>query len=364
MFCILPIQNKVVLASNSSIKLQGNMKYIYEELKSQDYNCKVVLLLHNTKNTFNGKLLYLYQMIKGVYHLATSKCFIVDDYYYPIYIITPKEETTIIQVWHACGAFKKFGYSVLDKSFGATESFAKNVKIHSNYDYVLVSTKNVSKIYAEAFNMDIKKIISIGIPRTDIFFNETKKEHITKYLYDKYPILKKKKIILYAPTFRGDSKFLADNKELLDFVSMYKELKDEYVMILKLHPFVQKNDILDDNLKDFIIDLSDYDDINELMLISDVLISDYSSVIFEYALLEKPMYFYAPDLVEYIKERDFYFNYEDFVPGKIIKSTNDLINSIQDEEYDLKVVKDFKDYFFDYKDEKSSQRFIEILLKS
>ncbi|MFZ7133045.1 MAG: CDP-glycerol glycerophosphotransferase family protein [Eubacteriales bacterium] len=362
LFHKFPVKNKIVFASNNAAVLQGNMKYIYDEWSASGGNNKVKLLLYESRNTTIGKMKHLIHMIKSVYHLSTSKYFIVDDYYYPIYVIKPKKQVCIIQVWHACGAFKKFGYSLMDKSYGATKEFVQKVKIHSNYNYALVSSENVADIYSNAFHMDKKRIISIGIPRTDIFFNKDKIEGIQKNLYEKYPQLKGSKVILFAPTFRGDSKFRASSDYLPDFYKLFAALKSEYKIIIKLHPFVSKEFAVVPEMQDFIIDLSSYEDINELMFISELLITDYSSVIFEYALLEKPMIFYAPDLNTYLHERDFYYDYEEFVPGPITKDTQGLIKIIKNGSYDLRRITLFKNEFFDYQDGKSSQRFVKMLL--
>lgn len=362
-FCgLLPVTDKVVFASNSADKLEGNMKYIYDELKRVNYSGKIVTLLYKSENDFRGKIRYMFQMMVAAAYLATSKYFIVDDYYYPIYVIKPQKGTTIIQVWHACGAFKKFGYSVLDKSFGASKAFAEKVNIHSNYTYALVSSSFIKDKYAEAFHMAEEKIISIGIPRTDLFFNVEAITKVTDQIYQNYPALKNKKVILYAPTFRGNSKFEAKNDGLPDFEEMTKALGQEYVIILKLHPFMSGKYSLSEKVKESIIDLSNYEDINELMLISDLLITDYSSVVFEFSLLERPMIFFAPDVEEYANERDFYYEYKSFVPGKIVDNTQELIEVILAGDYDMDQIKRFKARFFDFEDGQSSKRFVEKLI--
>nr|WP_225877754.1 CDP-glycerol glycerophosphotransferase family protein [Alkalibacter mobilis] len=360
---MLPVRNKITLANLSTGKLDGNLKYIYEELLRQDTGHEVKLFLHKSQDDFNGKIVYLMRMIQAAYHIATSSFFIVDDYLYPLYVVKPKDETTVVQVWHACGAFKKFGYSVVDKSFGVGKSFLEKVKIHSNYDCVLVSSKEVAKHYADGFHMDINKIISIGIPRTDIFFDEEKKEQIIKKLRNKYDIFGDKKLLLYASTFRGNSRFDAKGGCNLDMEDLKKQLGDDHVLILKLHPFVSQGFQMDDKYSDFAIDLSKDEDINELMILSDILITDYSSVVFEFALMEKPMVFYAYDLESYMDERDFYYNYEDFIPGPIARDQDELAKIIKNDVWDMDKIRQFKDKFFDYKDSGSTKRFIDKIIK-
>ena len=129
-----------------------------------------------------------------------------------------------------------------------------------------------------------------------------------------------------------------------------------------MHPFVKTR--IDDSKYDNLIDLSDYDNINDILLISEMLITDYSSVVFEYSLLERPILFYSPDRDLYKEERDFYYDYESFVPGPIITNTEELIKGINNESFDRDRVIAFKKKFFDYLDGKSSKRFVDkIILK-
>ena len=177
-----------------------------------------------------------------------------------------------------------------------------------------------------------------GYPRTDIFFNDKYKDNTKKEFYKKYPKLKNKKIILFAPTYRGNSLPTATyDFDKLDLDKIYKELKKEYVFIFKWHPAIYNNlkngTIKDYDLskyKDFFYDLSEYRDINDLLLVCDTLITDYSSVIFDYVLLKKPVIYFTYDLNKYEEERGLYFPFKDYIYGNIAKTTNELIKSIKE----------------------------------
>ncbi|QSX09298.1 CDP-glycerol glycerophosphotransferase family protein [Alkalibacter rhizosphaerae] len=358
-----PMKDKIVLANFSTGRLEGNLRSIYEELVDRGERRRVVLLLHRSQGNFNGKIIYLFKMIQAAWQIATSRIVVVDDYFYPLYVVTPRPETFVLQVWHACGAFKKFGYSVLDKGFGASKDFVKTVKIHSNYDMVLVSSMEVARHYADAFQTDMGKMTSLGIPRTDVFFDAAQKSDIEKRLRDKYPQIKGRKIALYAPTFRGESRFDAKSGFQLDLEAMKKALSKEWVLVVKLHPFALKDFPEGWEGDDFVVNLSETEDINELMILSDRLITDYSSVVFEYALLERPMVFFAYDLEGYIKERDFYYPYETFVPGPIVSHTEGVIQCLQDPKPDIHRVKAFKEKFFDRGDGQATKRVVDLLLE-
>jgi len=359
---IMPIKKRIVFATYRTLKLEDNFKYIYDEVKKEnlDYECK--LLFKKVGPGLMGKVKYLFHMMRAAYYMATSEFFLIDDYYFPVYTVKLRKGTEIVQVWHACGAFKKFGYSTLDKNYGANNDYIKYIPIHTNYSHVLVSSKEVAKYYAEAFNMSEENIEPIGIPRTDLFFDKEKQAKSKEKLYNRYPKLKNKNLVLYAPTFRGTSQSNAKLDIDFDLEEVLNNLPKSTILGLKMHPFVKTR--IDDSKYDNLIDLSDYDNINDILLIADMLITDYSSVVFEYSLLEKPIIFYSPDRDLYKEERDFYYEYESFVPGPILSNTKELIKEINNKDFDKDKIIEFKEKFFDYLDGNSSKRFIEkIILK-
>lgn len=359
---IIPVKKRVVFATYRTTKLSDNFKFIYKEMKSQDLDFEYKFLLKKMESGVVGKVKYLLHLVKATYYLATSSFFIIDDFYFPVYVVKLRKGTEVIQVWHACGAFKKFGYSILDKEYGADNNYVKHVPIHKNYSHVLVSSEEVSKYYAEAFNMSEENIRPIGIPRIDLFFNESLKQEAISRVYKAYPNLEGKKLILYAPTFRGANQADMHMDIPFDLDEVLRSLDKQTILGLKMHPFVRN--LPDLTGYDNVIDMSTYPEINDILLVSDLLITDYSSIVFEYSLLERPMIFYAHDRDTYIKERDFYYEYESLVPGPIVDNTNDLIKTLEMHNFDQEKVKEFKQKFFDYTDGKATQRFVnQIILK-
>lgn len=357
---VMPVKKRVVFATHRTTEICDNFKFIYEEMKSQELDYEYKFLLKRMQKGTKNRILYLLHLLKATHYLATSSRFIVDDFYFPVYVINPRKGTKIIQVWHACGAFKKFGYSILDKEYGADNAYVKLIPIHKNYSCVLVSAPEVKKYYAEAFNMGEDNIKTIGIPRTDIFFNERMKEEAVKKVYDKFPELKGKKLILYAPTFRGATSSTIKGSIPFDIKEVASSLDKDTYLGFKMHPLVQE--ALGVEKIPNVIDLSSYPEINELLLITDCLITDYSSTIFEYSLLEKPMILYAHDREQYIKERDFYYEYEELVPGPIVETTEGLITVLNSKEFDMDKIRAFKHKFFNTADGEASKRFVEEII--
>src|SRR5699024_4463287 len=172
-----------------------------------------------------------------------------------------------------------------------------------------------------------------------------------------FPVIKSKKVILYAPTYRDNELNVSGLQ--LDVNKMYRELHDDYVLFLRLHPAVSST--VKNNYPDFVFDVSADYDINHLLVITDILISDYSSIPFEFSLLHKPMIFFAYDIDKYAEERGFWDNYDKLVPGPIVENTDDLITVLQEENFDMERIQTFSDEWNRYSDGFSSERLIKAL---
>ena len=341
LFCLLPINSKkIVFASDSRSHLSGNLYFVYEELYKRNLNVDITFIL---KERINNKKT-LPELLKTAYHFATAKIILLDDFYPLIYPLRIRKNADLIQVWHAAGAFKTFGFSRMGRPGGPSPR-SKN---HKNYTKAAVSSEGVRKHYAEGFGISIDNVYATGVPRSDIFFDEQYKAHVKKTLHEKYPFLKEKKVILFAPTFRGNGQASAYYPfEILNLKELYRELHEEYVFLFKIHPFVKNKLTIPYEFADFYYDFSDYREINDLLLVTDLLITDYSSVCFEFALLNKPMLFFAFDVEKYIEDRDFYYDYFDFIPGPLVKDTSEIISAIKQGKFELEKIEPFVKYFFD-----------------
>lgn len=348
--------NRIVFLSNRRTDLSGNFEFVYRLLKN-DKNLDIRFVLDDR----DVRHMSFKNMLAIGYYLANAKVILVDDYMELLFKLPRRKGNTLIQLWHACGAFKTFGCSRMGKKGG------QNLKSpnHRNYDYATVSSDEIRKFYAEGFGLPIEKVVATGVPRTDIFFDKVYKEKVTKEFYEKYPKLKDKKILLFAPTFRGNGKNSGYYPtELFDVNALYEALGEEYAIIVKHHPFVHNRNTIDPKYQDYIIDLSTNSELNDLLFITDLLVTDYSSVVFEASLLEIPMLFYGFDLEQYIATRGFYYEFETFVPGKIVYHFDELIEAVKKGDFESEKIAPFRDRFFDGKDGKSSQRTVDLIYKS
>lgn len=332
---------KIVFGENDGMGMSGNSYEVYKSLLQKKYKF-IFLGMNSKKMKIKDKEVKKYSIfsLSGLYHLATSKYWFSDSSFFSF--IKPRKGQLNIQLWHAAGAFKKFGLSIEPQ---------KKYYI----DLLTISSDNIIDIYQEAFGIEKNKIKNLGIPRADIFFKEDKKQKVIAEFFRNYPELKNKKIILYAPTFRDNERKYFNLK--LDIDLMKKNLeKLGYILLLKLHPGIKSKDIQVDNK--FSYNFSNYSNTADLLIVSDILISDYSSIIFEFSIMKKPILFYAYDIKEYIKDRGFYYNYYDFIPNKINYTTEEIIKAIKNQEWDLERIEKFAKYFFNPFDGNSTERIL------
>lgn len=346
-------QEYILFVSSRREDLTGNIAYVNEIL--QEKNAKVLFWLVPGKRKYMTYRNYW----KLAYQIARSKVVVVDDFTPILNEVWAMDHRILIQLWHACGAFKTFGFTRVGKDGGPNQTSTN----HRYYNYAIVSSDEIRRFYAEGFGIDVKNVKALGVPRTDDFFKESYKSEIRAKLYEQYPQLKDKKVILFAPTFRGNgagtAHFPFDKFNVKDVLS---KLGEEYMIIIKHHPFVEMKHPVDASVKDRVLDLSTESEINDLLFITDLLITDYSSVIFEASLLNIPMLFYAFDLEDYVVNRDFYYPFKNFVPGKIVRNVDQIVESIRQEDYEQEKVETFKHRFFDQLDGKSSERVADFIM--
>ena len=340
-------ENKILMFTTSRGKLGGNLIAIKKYIENNNIPCKV--------NAFTSVNMPDDKTI--AYEMATSKFILVDDFEPIVYVLKLRENQHLVQVWHAMGAFKKFGYS--------RKSAEKNSLTHKNYTEAIVSSPEISAVYAEAFGIDESRIKPVGVPRTDMLFDEAYKAETIARLYEREPRLKGKKICLFAPTFRGSNVNDAYYpNEFLDIEKLLNELGEDWAVILKYHPFIKNTPQIPESVQNRVFDFGDEREINDILFITDVLVTDYSSVIFENAILNNPLVLYAPDLEEYDGERGFYFEYNAYSCGQIVEKESELASAIKNAGSNNEKMEEFRKRFVSLCDGNSSKRFVEEILKA
>jgi len=359
-YCTEPVQeNKVLFLEMRFTKLSNSFELIYKALEESgeyDLKCSYVQFNFIRGHEFTQRV---NEMLK---ELATAKYVFVDDASLILSSIPLRQETVAINLWHACGAFKKFGRSTAELKFGSSAATLDKYPNYGNLTHVTVSSPEVIWAYEEAMHLPKGIVKATGVSRTDQFYDKEFVESRKQKLYEIMPEAKGKKVILYAPTFRGHVA-TASSPDRIDFERFCRELGNEYVIVCKHHPFVKNPPIIPEELQHFARDLTKYLSIEDLLCCADICISDYSSLVFEYSLFEKPMIFYAYDYDNYCDWRGFYYDYSEFTPGPVVQTEDELLNSIKniDTQFDKQKVIDFKEKFMGSCDGHATERIIALM---
>lgn len=309
-------ENRVTLLSPHNASFNDSLGEIRKELEGRgEYEFNLI-----SHKDFASIVSALFFFTKKAYLLATSRYVFMNDNFMPLGYLNFRKETVVVQLWHAEGAFKRFGLDIDQPEAIRKREIAANRKL----SYVICSGEGVKDIYASAFGVEKEKVLPLGSPRADVLLGSKNGAELRAAFEEKHPECKNKKIVLYAPTFRDDPE--CDKKFLSHFdARLFNEkLGSEYALLVRLHPQVHGNMPLEG-----VVDVTDYPSVNELTLVSDILITDYSSICMDFVLLDKPCVFYAPDLEEYTSRRPFYFDYLTYVPGETAGDTAELIEAVK-----------------------------------
>lgn len=360
---IFPQKNKVTFVSSFG----DNVFHVAQALSVTGYTDQIIILkTRDSEHEFeqiNNVQSYFFAITRlkdyflSLYHLATSNIVFIDNYFPFLAVSKFKEGTMCIQLWHAAGAIKKFGLSDPSLKYRNSIALKRFHKVYQSLDYIVVGSDKMANIFQKSFGMTKDQIIRSGIPRTDFFFKKDQLTKAKKKIELDFPEIKNKKILMYAPTFREGQ--LNQHKLELDIHALYKQFNSEYILLMRLHPAIKKNLTID--YPGFALDVSNYFNINHLLAVTDILITDYSSIPFEYALLKKPMIFFAYDLDNYKNERGFWEDYIDSVPGPVVKNNNELIDVIKNNSFDLNAIELFSTQWNKYSNGNSSEKIIEVL---
>lgn len=330
---LIPVKKDLlVFESNVGKAVSDSPKVIYDALKEYSRQYQIVWV-SNKQYPFNDpNVITVKRLSPSYYHYLSRAKYWVNNQNFPYYITKPKN-TVYIQTWH--GTPLKKMLNDVENFEGRDENYKYRVNHAIKYwDYLISPSLYASECFKSAFEFH-KEILEVGYPRNDIFYNKDE-----NYINQKKSIIKQKlgiqdnrKIILYAPTFRDDEINKAKKHIInlqIDLQQMKEQLGDDYILILRPHIIISNALQLDSSLKDFVVNGSDYNDISDLFLITDICITDYSSVMFDYANTGKPMLFFTYDLENYKNNlRGFYFDFENEAPGPLIQTNKELISSIK-----------------------------------
>ncbi|WP_303861946.1 CDP-glycerol glycerophosphotransferase family protein [Alkalibaculum bacchi] len=376
LFRILPVNDKLILfCSHKGQGFSCNPKALYNEMKYDERykDFTFVWAFNNLKdNHIDGAINVKYNSVHYFYYLAISKYWFFNAKM-PVYY-RKKSKQVYLQTWHGT-PLKRLAADIepgdATTFYRSEMSWSDMVKSYmkdsQKYDYMISANGFSSQVFTSAFRLQSGVIIETGYPRNDILVNRS--EEYVEELKDQYNIAKNKKVILYAPTWRDNT---YDTKGYIfelkvDFNKWREALGDEYVVVYKPHYLIYntKNKELP---ADFVYDASHCQDINDLYLMSDIMVTDYSSVFFDYGVLRRPVLFYMYDLEEYRDQlRGFYLDIYKDLPGPILEKEEELLDQIigidqVQEEYANRMNTFYQNYC-QWNDGKSSKKVLDIIFR-
>lgn len=316
---LFPRTDKSVFISRQSDAPSMDFMLLRDRIHELHPTHKVVVLSKQLRKSPG----YIGHIVKQMYHISTSKNVVLDSYCIPISVLKHKAGLNIIQMWHAIGSMKCFGYAMLGKEEGSDPEIAKLFKMHENYDHILISSMSFLKDFEEGFHAKREQVKEIPLPRADILTDKERMAELNIKTREEVGVPQDKKVILYCPTFRksiGESDSAAFLKliEAIDF--------DKYCLVYKPHP-LSALDVADDRIIKFSGNNA------EAMALADFVITDYSSIIYEAGLAEKPVYLYAYDWNEYREKRALNIDLEREVPTVFSDNPTIIMDTINSKGY-------------------------------
>lgn len=314
--------NDVLKKKNISFEVLSLNSYKRSADKLADKGVKVTF--------FADGLSFLLNHLKKI---MESKLLICDNYYaFLAGCNFDHDKTHIVQIWHANGAIKTFGWEEPRTQQRSKADKKRFQKVYNQFDEYIVGSNKMATVFANSYHEPLTKMNVIGYPRTDELFDQSWRLNTRKDIYQKYPELMKKEVILYAPTYREDK----NGKPILNlptnFNKLFDYLSEDQRIIIKLHPHLKEQELkLKEEIKNTnVVWINDFKT-NDLLLVTDRLVTDYSSIIFDYSLLKnaKQMLFFCYDLKEYQKEVGIQSDFEEWIPGKLVNTTVELINHLK-----------------------------------
>jgi len=322
-------KNKILFCSRQSNNVPLDFQLLQNEVKQRNADVEIVTICRNIGKGSIDYIKYFLVMIKSMYHLATSRVCIIDSYWPPVSVLTHKKTLTVIQIWHAIGKIKKSGHAATGSKSGRSISSAKLLNMHENYDYIIAGAKVWDKYYYESFGDGSYTLLNYGLPRIDYLINSAENNRIE--FFEKNPELKGKKIILYAPTFRRNME--AKWSDIIDKVDYSK-----YVLIIKNHPSQR---IYGEKPQGNVFYFDDWKTM-DLISVADYIITDYSAIALEAAILNKKTYYWTYDYEEYLSNNGLNINLYEAAPGHVFKDISLLLNHIDEDKYNMEVLDKYR----------------------
>ncbi|MGN1311987.1 MAG: CDP-glycerol glycerophosphotransferase family protein [Bacilli bacterium] len=344
-------QNKIVFISRQTDYIHIDFQMLKEEIERRDKGIKMIFMCKRIKKGIFNILKYGFTLIRQMYHLATSRMAIIDGYCIPVCILKHKKKLTVLQIWHSIGKIKMSGYQTLDTPSGRSSKMAKLMCMHKNYDKIIAGGPAFNDFYKEGFKVEEDVLLNYGLPRIDYLLQN--KENAKKKMYEKFPELKGKKVVYYAPTFRT---YDVDGPNRL----IEKYNPQDFALILTCHPN-QKLDI--DESKIYKLNLNEFS-AADILNICDYLITDYSSISLEAAVLGKRTLYYLYDYDQYMSTNGLNLDPKKSMSSCAFENPEPILDVIKHDTYDDKALTKFIKNYLPKELGKSTKLIVDYILET
>lgn len=330
---IIPVKKgRILFCSRQSNEIPLDFRLIEEELKERRQDIKCTFICRKIEGGIKGYIAFAACTLRSMYHLAASEVCIIDSYWPAVSLLKHKRSLDVIQLWHAIGKIKKSGHASLGAKSGRSSSLAKALNMHRNYDHIIAGAEAWNDFYCQSFDVSEDKLLNYGLPRIDYLINT--EEQNRKRFFDENPELSGRKIILYAPTFRRNME------------SKWAQIADgidcsEYVLIIKNHPSQR---IYDEKPQGHVYYFDDWKTM-DLISVCDYVITDYSAIALEAAVLNKKTYYWLYDYEEYTRNNGLNIDLYDVVPDNVFENVEDIMRSIESNSYSMEQLKKYRERF-------------------
>lgn len=346
-----PVRNQIIFLSRQNNQISVDYRLLKERLNAVAPYINIVEIYEMIPKSYMGKIKYSLDMIRvQMFALATSRIVVLDGYSIAVSVLKHKKSLKIVQMWHAMGSLKRFGYAAIGSAEGSNMDVARVFRMHKNYDYILSSSEKCILPLSRAFGNPKDKFVVMSLPRTDLITDKVFKMQMKECILKKYPEVCEKKNILYVPTFRKNSEMLEAIEKLIESIDYTK-----YNLIIKLHPLMKEKIDLRN-----VLTMDDFTSL-DLLSIADYVVTDYSAFIFEAAVAGVPIISYAFDYDEYKNDRGFLIDFENEIPTRVCRTANEVVDLIDHDRFDLYKIKQFAKKYITHQ-EGCTQMFVDFLL--
>lgn len=323
--------NKIVFLSRQSDSPSEDFMSLSKRIAELYPNAKTVMITKRADNNFKSMLSFADATLRSMAQLATARVCVLDSYWPAVSVLKHKKQLAVIQMWHAMGKIKKSGYQSLGKKFGRSHMIAEEMRMHRNYDVVIAGGKAFNPYYCASFDIEEDILYNVGLPRMDDLRENV--DGSRELFYSTYPQYKGKRIVLYAPTFRK-GKVLNPQPLIRAF-----EKDEDTVLVVKMHPNQVKSQSRTN------AEGCDELPTSVVLSVADCVITDYSAITIEAAVLDKPVYFYLFDYEDYLSHNGLNVILPDELPKCVYTSAKALAKAIRNGVYDRRGYEEFREKY-------------------